>query len=84
MGTDRAAITPAANAAPSGATDSGRSPGTGVANRLLCDAPAGDGAGQTRGAGYDIGSIQYRASAVLYLLPEHPIDRRGWCRCSGR
>jgi hypothetical protein len=28
-----------------------------------------------------ISSIRYRASAVLCLLLEHPIDRRGRCRC---
>lgn len=55
-----------------------------ISHRLLCDAlretvhaePAtSDG----------IGSIRYRASAVLYrLLLEHPIDRRGRCRkCRG-
>jgi hypothetical protein len=37
------------------------------------------------GAGEMVGSIRYRASAVLYLLLlEHPIDGRGRCRsCPG-
>lgn len=37
------------------------------------------------GAGERVGSIRYRASAVLYLLLlEHPIDGRGRCRsCPG-
>jgi hypothetical protein len=33
------------------------------------------------GAGERVGSIRYRASAVLYLLLlDHPIDERGRCR----
>ena len=37
------------------------------------------------GAGERVGSIRYRASAVLYLLLlEHPIDERGRCwSCPG-
>jgi hypothetical protein len=55
-----------------------------TSHRLVCEAlretvRAGPGALER------VGSVRYRASAVLYLLLlEHPIDRRGRCRsCPG-
>ncbi len=52
--------------------------------RLLC-AAVRDTVHAGLGANDEIGSIRYRASAVLYLLLlEHPIDRWGRCRSCRR
>ncbi|MGH3898876.1 MAG: hypothetical protein ACRDTA_11625 [Pseudonocardiaceae bacterium] len=55
-----------------------------TSHRLVCDLLR-DVLGQTGPGAEEVGSILYRASAVLYLLLlDHPIDQRGRCRSCPR